>query len=57
MFAERHTAIGNRHDGTKTELVELCMGELAEDGRCKWLVAHMNFLSGGNPGLNTLMGQ
>jgi hypothetical protein len=35
MFSERHTAIGKRHDGTKTELVELCMGELAEDGRQK----------------------
>jgi hypothetical protein len=48
LFADKHTVIGTGHDGSKTQVENLVIGELNEQGKCFWIEEQSRFVERGD---------
>ena len=44
LFADKHTVIGTGKDGSKTQVENLVIGELNEEGKCFWIEEQSRFV-------------
>jgi hypothetical protein len=44
LFADKHTVIGIGHDGSKTQVEVLVIGQLNEEGKCFWIEEASRFV-------------
>ena len=44
FFADKHTVVGIGHDGSKTQVENLVVGELNEEGKCFWIEEQSRFV-------------